>query len=46
MSKTVFLMAAVLPAWKLEADSSFADLEGFDEQLAHERAPVRDAPAF
>ena len=30
----------------LFADSPFADLEGFDEQLVRERAPVRDVPDF
>lgn len=30
----------------LFADSSFIGLEGFDEQLTHEKAPVHDGPDF
>ena len=30
----------------LFADSPIADLQDFDEQLAHEKAPVRDVPDF
>lgn len=38
--------AAEPTLFALFADSPFADLENFDEQLAHEKAPVRDVPEF
>ena len=39
--------AAAKPTlFALFADSPFADLEGFDEQLVRETAPVRDVPDF
>lgn len=38
--------AAKPTLFALFADSPFADLEGFDEQLVREKAPIRDAPDF
>ena len=39
--------AAAKPTlFALFADSPFADLEGFEEQLVREKAPVRDVPDF
>ena len=39
--------AAAKPTlFALFADSPFAELEGFDEQLVREKAPVRDVPDF
>lgn len=38
--------AAKLTLFALFADSPFADVEGFDEQLVREKAPIRDAPDF
>ena len=58
MSRTVSPTAAILPAkeeakaratpalFALFADSPFADLQDFDEQLAHEKASFRDVPDF
>lgn len=40
------LAAAEPTLFALFADSPFADLNNFDEQLAHERVPVRDVPDF
>ena len=38
---------AVRPTlFALFADGPFADLENFDEQLAHEKAQIRDGPDF
>ena len=34
------------PLFALSADSPFVDFEDFDEQLAPEKAPVRDVPEF